>query len=154
MTGPAIQRAPVPKSYLPPAPRETAHATDVWVSLSVAVALGMTAVAIALWPSEQSPKSASQAVVPTVAVANHLLELPAQTEPSAVEDLPTLFTNPFDASEVFEFPPGTTQDAARESVAETLLQRARERRIQIASVKVHDHRSAALRARALISEQF
>jgi hypothetical protein len=92
--------------------------------------------------------------MPTVAATDYVLKSPAQTEPPAVGNLPTRFTNPFDASEVFEFPPGTTQDAARESVAETLLQRARERRIQVSSVKVHDHRSAALRTRALISEQF
>ena len=153
MTGPAIQRKPVPKSYLPPAPRETAHTTDVLVSLSVALALGITAVAIALWPAEQSPKTAAQAVMPTVAAAAHA-EAPTHAEPATVENVPTRFANPFDASEVFEFPPGTTQDAARESVAETLLQRARDRRIQIGSVKVRDHRSAALRARALISEQF
>ena len=38
------------------------------------------------------------------------------------------FRNPFDASEVFEFPPGTTQMEAWDAVRETLLRRARERR--------------------------
>ena len=37
---------------------------------------------------------------------------------------PVRLTNPFDAKEVFEFSPGTTQDAAREAVAEILLKRA------------------------------
>lgn len=37
---------------------------------------------------------------------------------------PVRFTNPFDAKEVFEFSPGTTQDAAREAVAEILMKRA------------------------------
>ena len=53
---------------------------------------------------------------------------------SAVETLPTespespvRFNNPFDASEVFEFPPGTSGDKARESVAALLLERARDR---------------------------
>jgi len=38
--------------------------------------------------------------------------------------------NPFDASEVFEFPADTTQSAARDAMAEVLLQRARERHRQ------------------------
>ncbi|PZN33651.1 MAG: hypothetical protein DIU71_04535 [Proteobacteria bacterium] len=40
---------------------------------------------------------------------------------------PVLFTNPFDETEVFEFPPGTTQEQARQAVADFLLQRARDR---------------------------
>jgi hypothetical protein len=39
-------------------------------------------------------------------------------------------TNPFDASEVFEFPAETTEAAARNAIAELLLQRARDRRRQ------------------------
>ena len=41
---------------------------------------------------------------------------------------PVTFTNPFDASEVFQFPSGTSETEARHSVAELLLQRARERK--------------------------
>lgn len=43
---------------------------------------------------------------------------------SPAEGEPVRLTNPFDAKEVFEFSPGTTQDAAREAVAEILLKRA------------------------------
>ena len=43
---------------------------------------------------------------------------------SQAEARPVQFTNPFDAKEVFEFSPGTTQDAAREAVAEILVKRA------------------------------
>lgn len=152
MTGPATEQTPVSRSYLPPAPRETAHTTDVWVSLSVAVALGMTAATIALWPAEQHAKNATQSVLPMASAAEHLPASPEQTEAAAVENSPTRFTNPFDASEVFEFPPGTSADAARESVAEMLLQRARERRPQISNM--HGHRSAALHTPALFSEHF
>jgi hypothetical protein len=42
---------------------------------------------------------------------------------------PVRFSNPFDASEVFEFPPGTTDDQARQSVAAILLQRGRDRQV-------------------------
>lgn len=43
---------------------------------------------------------------------------------SPVEAEPVRLTNPFDAKEVFEFSPGTTQDAAREAVADILMKRA------------------------------
>lgn len=41
---------------------------------------------------------------------------------------PVRFVNPFDKSEVFEFPPGTTQEDARDEVAKLLLERGMERR--------------------------
>jgi hypothetical protein len=41
---------------------------------------------------------------------------------------PVRFRNPFDRSEVFEFPPGTSVEEARQSAAALLLQRARDRR--------------------------
>jgi hypothetical protein len=48
---------------------------------------------------------------------------------------PVRMANPFDSSEVFEFPPGTSRAQARESVANLLLQRARERRPQWGAIK-------------------
>ena len=41
---------------------------------------------------------------------------------------PVRVKNPFDAREVFEFPPGTTKAEARQAVADLLMQRALERR--------------------------
>lgn len=59
---------------------------------------------------------------------------PATEEPAAeaagpaeVEGPPVLFKNPFDDSEVFEFPPGTSREEARAAVADLLIMRARER---------------------------
>lgn len=52
---------------------------------------------------------------------------PGATLPAESREPPVRFRNPFDASEVFEFPPGTSDDSARESVAAMLLQRARDR---------------------------
>jgi hypothetical protein len=40
---------------------------------------------------------------------------------------PVRVRNPFDKGEIFEFPAGTSADAARDAVAEMLLARARER---------------------------
>jgi hypothetical protein len=48
--------------------------------------------------------------------------------PARVNDGPPVrYVNPFDRSEVFEFPPGTTRAAAHDAVAELLLERARGR---------------------------
>lgn len=48
-------------------------------------------------------------------------------ESTATEPPPVQFTNPFDPSEVFEFPAGTSHAEARDAVAELLLKRAMER---------------------------
>ncbi|MEJ1963163.1 MAG: hypothetical protein WDO56_17060 [Gammaproteobacteria bacterium] len=47
--------------------------------------------------------------------------------PVSPEESPVRVRNPFDRSEVFEFPPGTSRADARSAVAELLMQRARER---------------------------
>jgi len=134
-----VERAPPPRrSHIPPAPRQTAHATDVWVSLTVAAVLGITALVVALWPSDESAKTpaAAQAVVPaTASTLDTFSGSTTHTMLSEAQPSPMRFTNPFDASEVFEFPAGTTEDSARQSVAEVLLERARERRTQLHTVK-------------------
>lgn len=43
---------------------------------------------------------------------------------------PVRVANPFDKGEVFEFPPGTTPEEAHAAVADTLLERARERQAE------------------------
>jgi hypothetical protein len=50
-------------------------------------------------------------------------------EPEPVEPRgpPVRYANPFDSTEVFEFPPGTSRAAARDAVAQILLERAAER---------------------------
>jgi hypothetical protein len=68
-------------------------------------------------------------------------------------DSPVRFSNPFDASEVFEFPAGTSDEQARQSVAALLLARAREREVSDA---VKGSRplpgAAAHRTRAIASQ--
>jgi hypothetical protein len=148
-------RTPPSISRLPPAPPEAAHTRDVWVSLGVATLLFLVATTIALWPAGQDAKIKHKSAAPTLSMNVTLPGPPSQAELSEVENLPTRFTNPFDASEVFEFPPGTPTDSARESVAEVLLERARERRVQIRAVKhVHDRRPAPtpIRGPTLLSE--
>jgi hypothetical protein len=52
--------------------------------------------------------------------------LPAQL-PAPVAQEPVLLKNPFDRSEVFEFPPGTSEADARDAVAKLLFERAQSR---------------------------
>jgi hypothetical protein len=52
---------------------------------------------------------------------------PDISTPLSAGNVPVKFPNPFDAAEVFEFPPGTSELEARDAVAEVLLQRARDR---------------------------
>jgi hypothetical protein len=50
-----------------------------------------------------------------------------QPQPAPATDADVTFVNPFDATETFQFPPGTSLNHAREAVAELLLKRAEER---------------------------
>ena len=148
-----IVRTPPSASRLPPAPQEATRTNEVWVSLSVATVLFLAATTIALWPAGQDTKTEHKIEAPALPIKATLPSAPAKTELSEVAHLPTLFANPFDPSEVFEFPPGTSKDTARESVAEMLLSRARERGIPVSPVKrVHDHRSTPIPAPTLLSE--
>lgn len=86
--------------------------------------------------SYSSPKSSD--APPIMAV----LEQPQAYEPMLEEipvpedpEQPVRVRNPFDASEVFEFPPGTSEADAREAVADFLLQRATERRATMPSLR-------------------
>lgn len=62
------------------------------------------------------------------------LQTPDRWLPSATPDEelePVLVANPFDDAEVFEFPPGTSEDEARDAVAEMLMKRATERQAHL-----------------------
>jgi hypothetical protein len=52
---------------------------------------------------------------------------PTAAGDAATQDEVVRLRNPFDRSEVFEFPPGTTPIEARDAVSRILLERARER---------------------------
>jgi hypothetical protein len=101
--------------------------------LSVAGTLALSA-ALAKWSTNHHAvdvKLAVPAASSNIPVSNLSSEAAALTT-AATEAInppgpPVKFRNPFDASEVFEFPPGTTQIEAQDAVRETLLQRALER---------------------------
>ena len=95
----------------------------------VVLALG----GVAHLAAKQSP------VQPVVAQAARPLSPPPPAVPAAVPDGPVLYKNPFDRSEVFEFPPGTTQDEARDAVARLLLERAQGRGPDVLKLRVKKH---------------
>jgi hypothetical protein len=59
------------------------------------------------------------------------------------QEASVLVKNPFDRTEVFEFPAGTSKAASREKVAALLLQRARARRTQWSATKPAENLRAA-----------
>ena len=87
---------------------------------AVAAAIGL--VVVAYFTADPQPAIATAAVpAPPPAVE---LRPSAPSLPAA----PTVkIANPFDPSETFEFPPGTTEDEAKDSAASLLLERARQR---------------------------
>jgi hypothetical protein len=110
------------------------------------VTLGVLALGIGLaflWPASahRSAMSSGAKSFPAAQVSAPALEF---IEPHSLP-LPVRIANAFDASEVFEFPQGTTDDAARAAVAELLLNRARERRAERLAAK-HTHNLQADRA--------
>ena len=79
-----------------------------------------------LWPA-----SARHPPAPAVTSAAPLAEVvPVPAGPAEPQGAPVRVENAFDATEVFEFPHGTTESEAREAVAERLLSRARDRRAE------------------------
>jgi hypothetical protein len=92
----------------------------------IALALSLPVVAAAVIAAQYNYSPASSGAAPAVVQAEPTPELQSQSEMAEPEP-PVRFANPFDKSEVFEFPPGTTREEARAAVAELLLQRAHER---------------------------
>lgn len=105
--------------------RRTAR-IDFVCNVTFAVAVVGILVAF-LWPaSARHPPAPAPAVSrPAPPVAELAAAGPA--EPLGA---PVRIKNAFDATEVFEFPHGTTESEAREAVAERLLSRARDRRAE------------------------
>lgn len=56
---------------------------------------------------------------------------PPSVQPAELPPEPVVLVNPFDATEKFTFPPGTSKADARDQMASLLLQRAAERRAHV-----------------------
>jgi hypothetical protein len=107
-------------------------------------------VAFAWWSvSQLAGQPEAHPTAPVVAAARPVALV---THPAVATDLqkPAVeVVNPFDKTEVFEFPAGTSADEGREKVAQILLQRARERQNQWGHLRA----VAALRTASLARTQ-
>jgi hypothetical protein len=94
---------------------------------NVTFAVAVLGIAVASLPASdrRPPAPAVISAAPRAEVAP--AAGPAPAEPQGA---PVRIKNAFDATEVFEFPHGTTESEAREAVAELLLSRARDRRAE------------------------
>jgi len=110
-----VPAAPAPAVAATPSPAAAIAATTAPATAPASRPPGMAAIA---------PTSSPSA---TAAAVTALTSAPASGPPT---DQPATvrFVNPFDKREVFEFPPGTSQAYARDTVADLLADRARDRR--------------------------
>ncbi len=79
----------------------------------------------------------------TAALARSPNAEPAPATASNQSNRPVTVRNPFDSTEVFQFPPGTSAADARAAVAAALLDRARERRAQTRAGNIRSSRHFA-----------
>jgi hypothetical protein len=121
--------APVPvPAVVAPVPRPTMPPTLHWHQTPIAkmAANTLAFVAFAWWSVSQlagQPQPPVTAAARPVAIAHQ----PALVTNPQQPPVPVKVVNPFDKTEVFEFPAGTSGDESREKVAQILLQRARAR---------------------------
>jgi hypothetical protein len=110
----------------PQQPRKTivgwAGAAAVYAAFMLFAWWGVAAI-----PNQQTPPLP---VATTPKPVIHQSVISASPAPATVQ-----VRNPFDATEVFEFPAGTSETECREKVAKLLWQRANERRAQWAHIK-------------------
>jgi hypothetical protein len=92
------------------------------VAIALPLALAAIAAGYALY-SEIGSSDAPRATTTSSAVAQQQLS----SVQSAPVDEPLRVANPFDASEVFEFPAGTSEADANEAIAGFLIERAARR---------------------------
>ncbi len=91
------------------------------------LAVAGTIAAAALHESETRPAAPGSSAV-IAPPSPPPVEVPTADVPQ--ETHYTVLVNPFDESEVFRFPPGTSESDARDAMAALLLQRARERGVR------------------------
>ena len=120
---------PLPVTVTPPA---TPDLSRVPVQIAIALTLALAEIGGVWHLSSVSDRSVR--TIPAIAEVHVPAAKPGPPLPPA-ERPRVIFTNPFDASEVFDFPPGTSETEAHDAVADLLLQRARDRRPLLAKMK-------------------
>jgi hypothetical protein len=101
---------------------------DRWPLARVAGILGIAAAVMAL--GSAAHRAVVGRSVTTTAINLSAPAAATTRQPSESISPSVRIRNPFDASEVFEFSPGTSEAEARESMAKILLQRARDRQFR------------------------
>ena len=91
----------------------------------VAIALSLALAAIAAGYALYSQIGSSDA--PRATNSNPVAQQELSSMQSATLDEPLRVANPFDASEIFEFPAGTSEADAREAISGFLIERAARR---------------------------
>jgi hypothetical protein len=86
--------------------------------ISVVTILSGGIVYLGTSPARPVPFGANAVVLPAA---------PDSPAPASADNTAVRFTNPFDGSEVFEFPSGTSEAEVKQAVADLLLQRAHDR---------------------------
>jgi len=94
-----------------------------WTTVAVATAMSAMSSGITYLATARAPPG--RATEPT-GLSTTLAALPTP-EADPPREVQVTFANPFDATEVFTFPAGTSETDARDAVAELLLIRARDR---------------------------
>jgi hypothetical protein len=104
----------------------------------VALLLCTSAAAVLLAVGDARVAQVSGVAAPRLAAATAT----PREQPTALPKLhPVRFANPFDATEVFEFPASTSKSAARAAVARILTERARGRLYSLSAKRARHHRS-------------
>jgi hypothetical protein len=106
--------------------RQALRRARVAVTLCVAGTVLMSGVVAYLSMIRPQPAPAAAAPAPVIPQQTAPEMAPPPSPPAQIA--PVRFKNPFDRTEVFEFPPGTSDTDARDAVAAMLLERALERR--------------------------
>jgi hypothetical protein len=129
---------PTTDSILPSMPSQTTSTQNsaslaggalAGVAAALVIVIAIAALSSARLTTDAKPNTPPQTskLVAAAATATAETESPS---PQLAQTQPLRFKNPFDKSEVFEFPPGTTLEEARASVADLLMQRAQGRHIR------------------------
>jgi hypothetical protein len=137
--------------------RARTHTRSRWSRWPLALATSVLAIgAVTAWVAAAHRPTRQPIPESTAVVA-----VPPATAPVAVQgepaQPPVRFRNPFDRSEVFEFPAGTSVVEARRLAAQVLVERARERLVSrrtraVRHVRRAPNDTAGLRAGGRVSE--
>jgi hypothetical protein len=123
-----------------------AQAAHGWRAIILQIAMvTLASGAIAYVATNPQELARAAAVAPARAIAPTAKISP----PPTLQTEPVSYTNPFDATEVFQFPSGTSETEARQLVAVLLTERARERE-DVWSKAKHPPRSP--RSRSYLSQ--